>query len=55
MATAFAVDPLQSQQRARLFHYVNETQRGFASHLDAITFFEPSEYLSLDSTTVCES
>ncbi len=33
-------------------HYVNETQKAQASHLSEITFFEPSEYLVLDATTV---
>ncbi|MCI0387177.1 MAG: DNA mismatch repair protein MutS [Acidobacteria bacterium] len=33
-------------------HYVNDTQKSQASHLGEITFFEPSEYLVLDATTV---
>ncbi len=33
-------------------HYVNETQRTQIAHLNGITFFEPSEYLILDPTTV---
>ncbi|MEP7340869.1 MAG: DNA mismatch repair protein MutS [Acidobacteriota bacterium] len=33
-------------------HYINETQKSQASHLSEITYFEPSEYLVLDSTTV---
>jgi DNA mismatch repair protein MutS len=33
-------------------HYVNETQKSSASHLSEITFFEPSEHLILDATTV---
>jgi DNA mismatch repair protein MutS len=33
-------------------HYVTETQKAQASHLSEITFFEPSEYLVLDATTV---
>ncbi|MEP7273338.1 MAG: DNA mismatch repair protein MutS, partial [Acidobacteriota bacterium] len=33
-------------------HYVNATQRAHASHLGAITFLEPGDYLSLDTTTV---
>ncbi len=33
-------------------HYINETQKSQASHLSEITFFEPSEFLVLDSTTV---
>jgi len=33
-------------------HYINETQKAQASHLSEISYFEPSEYLVLDSTTV---
>ena len=33
-------------------HYINETQKAQASHLTEITYFEPSEYLVLDATTV---
>jgi DNA mismatch repair protein MutS len=33
-------------------HYVNETQRSQAAHVGEITFFEPTEYLVLDATTV---
>jgi DNA mismatch repair protein MutS len=33
-------------------HYVNETQKAQASHLGEVTFFEASEYLVLDATTV---
>ncbi len=33
-------------------HYINETQKAQASHLSEITFFEPSEFLVLDATTV---
>src|SRR5207247_9894579 len=33
-------------------HYINETQRAQAAHLGEITYFEPSEYLVLDATTV---
>ena len=33
-------------------HYINETQRAQATHLSEITYFEPSEYLFLDGTTV---
>ncbi len=33
-------------------HYINETQKTQSSHLGEITYFEPSEYLVLDSTTV---
>ncbi len=33
-------------------HYINETQRSPASHLGAMTYFEPNDYLSLDATTV---
>lgn len=32
-------------------HYINETQKSQAAHLSEITYFEPSEYLVLDSTT----
>ena len=35
-----------------IIHYVNETQKSQASHLSGITYFEPSEYLILDATTV---
>lgn len=33
-------------------HYINETQKAQASHLTEITYFESSEFLVLDSTTV---
>lgn len=33
-------------------HYINETQKAQAAHLSEISYFEPSEYLVLDSTTV---
>jgi len=33
-------------------HYINETQRTQAAHLGEITFFEPTDYLVLDATTV---
>jgi DNA mismatch repair protein MutS len=33
-------------------HYINETQRAQASHLTEITYFESSEYLILDATTL---
>ncbi|MGE0886407.1 MAG: DNA mismatch repair protein MutS [Blastocatellales bacterium] len=33
-------------------HYINETQKARASHLTEISYFEPSEFLVLDSTTV---
>ncbi len=33
-------------------HYINETQKAQASHLTEISYFEPSEFLVLDSTTV---
>ena len=33
-------------------HYINETQKSQAAHLSEISYFEPSEYLVLDSTTV---
>jgi DNA mismatch repair protein MutS len=33
-------------------HYINETQKAQAAHLSEITYFEPSEFLVLDATTV---
>ncbi|HQR34777.1 MAG TPA: DNA mismatch repair protein MutS [Blastocatellia bacterium] len=33
-------------------HYINETQKAQASHLSEITYFESSEFLVLDATTV---
>ncbi|MFN0111133.1 MAG: DNA mismatch repair protein MutS [Blastocatellia bacterium] len=33
-------------------HYINETQKAQASHLTEITYFESSEFLVLDATTV---
>ena len=33
-------------------HYINETQRAQAGHLTEITYFESSEYLILDATTL---
>jgi DNA mismatch repair protein MutS len=33
-------------------HYVKETQKSQAMHIGEISFFEPSEYLVLDATTV---
>lgn len=33
-------------------HYVNETQRTQITHLTGLNYFEPSEYLILDPTTV---
>ncbi len=33
-------------------HYILETQKSQALHISEITFFEPSEYLVLDATTV---
>ncbi len=33
-------------------HYIHETQKAQASHLTEITYFESSEFLVLDSTTV---
>jgi DNA mismatch repair protein MutS len=33
-------------------HYIQETQRSQVAHLGEITYFEPSEYLILDATTV---
>lgn len=33
-------------------HYINETQKSQASHLTEITYFESSEFLVLDATTV---
>ena len=33
-------------------YYINETQRANANHISEITYFEPSEYLILDATTL---
>ncbi len=33
-------------------HYISETQLASPSHFSGISYFEPSEYLALDSTTV---
>ncbi|MBK6798669.1 MAG: DNA mismatch repair protein MutS [Acidobacteria bacterium] len=33
-------------------HYVNETQKTQATHISEISYFEPSEYLVLDATTL---
>lgn len=33
-------------------YYVNETQKGSAAHLSEINYFEPNEFLLLDSTTL---
>lgn len=33
-------------------YYVNDTQRSHASHITEITYFEPTEYLVLDATTI---
>ncbi len=33
-------------------HYIQETQKSQVAHLGEITYFEPSEYLILDATTV---
>lgn len=33
-------------------HYINETQKAQAAHLSEISYFEPSDHLILDATTV---
>jgi len=33
-------------------HYVRDTQREDASHITGVSYFEPSDYLMLDSTTI---
>jgi DNA mismatch repair protein MutS len=35
-----------------VLHYVRETQKDDAAHITGISYFEPNEYLVLDSTTV---
>ena len=44
--------PLAISAAGGVLQYVRETQKADASHISGITYFEPSEFLMLDSATV---
>jgi len=44
--------PLASAAAGALLHYARDTQRGALEHITGISFYEPSDALLLDTTTV---